>query len=167
MNFFFLITFCLRLCDTDRRGSGTSGPRFLAHPPLRGSERRGGFSQFRRSFFASLTAGRSAGDGLRGTYLEGSALGTFHLGRRRCRYTFRGRSSGCHLPRQCRQSEMAQENTRFSNDIVPQFVHTSRHGKKLRTLNALLLFSFEIHEFSAIHTINKTVSSLSFLFLSR
>lgn len=127
--FYFFLNLTRSPVTFHRRRSGTARSRFLVHPSFHGPERRGCVSHERRSLLASFIARRSPRDALQCTHLEGPTLGTFHLGRSWRGHPLRGCSRRCDVSRQCRTSQVAQEDSGIAHDIVPERIRTSGHGK--------------------------------------
>jgi len=100
----------------------------LVDPAVQGSERGDGVPQCRWGLLALVASRWALGDDMRGASLEAAAMGTVHVGWRWGGCPLRHRAGRSHLPRQRRQSDMVQENSRASHDILPHGFPAIRYG---------------------------------------
>lgn len=93
--------------------------RLLVDPAIQGYESRKRLPQCRGGLLTPLAARWTSGDCLRGSSLEVSTLGTLHLGWCRGGGSFRPRVGRSHLPGKRRQGDVAEENPRDLDGVLP------------------------------------------------
>lgn len=102
--------------------------RRLVDPTVQGCEHGDGVPQHRGGLLAPVAPRRSPGDPVRGPRLEAAALGTVHVGWRRGGHPLRHRAGRRDLPGQRRQSNVAKEDPRALNDVLPRGLSAVGHG---------------------------------------